>query len=178
MGRKAGHILNLFNVFPSLPRRTVSTLNWCTTFLSTTLLTILSVSRDLFTYTIHCLMFLPLDCGGSVLGPCFVLHYLSVIYILQSSWGRESWLLYFDCLPWCLVTVGILWLFFLMPWIGMQWVIVLFPDHTHLLIETVYSATVLRTCITQRLVSMAYKWFYAATDCGRKILHFHCLFYR
>ena len=52
----------------------------------------------------------------------------------------------------------------------------LFPDHTHLLIATVYPATVLRNGITQRLVSMADKWFYAATGCGRNILHFHCLF--
>ena len=89
MGLKAGHILNLFNIFPALPRRTVSTLNLFTTFLFTNLFTILSVRRDLFTYTIHCLMILPLDCGGSVFGPCFVLHYLSVISSLQSSWGRE-----------------------------------------------------------------------------------------
>ena len=38
----------------------------------------------------------------------------------------------------------------------------LFPDHTHLLIATVYLATVLRNGITQRLVSMPDKWFYAA----------------
>ena len=69
--RKAGHILNLFNVFPALPRRTVSTLNLFATFLFTSLFTLLSVRRDLFTYTIHCLMFLPLDCGCSVFGPCF-----------------------------------------------------------------------------------------------------------
>ena len=58
-GRKAGNILNIFNIFPALPRRTVSTLNLFTTFLFTTLFTILSVRRDLFTYTIHRLIFLP-----------------------------------------------------------------------------------------------------------------------
>ena len=85
LGRKACHIPNLFNIFPALLRRTVSTLNLFITFLFTTLFTILSVRRDLFTYTIHCLMFLPLDCGGSVFGPSFVMHYLSVISSLQSS---------------------------------------------------------------------------------------------
>ena len=85
LGRKANHILNLFNIFPALPRRTVSALNLFTTFLFTTLFTILSVRRDLFTYMIHCLMFLPLDCGGSVFGPCFVMHYLSAVSSLQSS---------------------------------------------------------------------------------------------
>ena len=77
--------LILFNIFPALPRRTVSTLNLFTTFLFTALFTILSVRRDLFTYRILCLMFLPLDCGGSVFGPCFVMHYSSVISSLQSS---------------------------------------------------------------------------------------------
>ena len=84
--RKAGHILNLFNIFPALPRRTaLSTLNLFTPFLFTTLLTILPVRRGLFTYTIHCLMFLPSDCGGSVFGSCFVMPYVSVISSLQSS---------------------------------------------------------------------------------------------
>ena len=41
----------------------------------------------------------------------------------------------------------------------------LFPDHTHLLIATVYLATVLRNGITQLLVSMPDKWFYAAGKC-------------
>ena len=32
---------------------------------------------------------------------------------------------------WCLVIVG--WLFFTEPWVCLQFVIVVFPDHTHLL---------------------------------------------
>ena len=38
----------------------------------------------------------------------------------------------------------------------------LFPDHTHLLIATVYPAMTLCNGIMQRLVSMSDKWFYAA----------------
>ena len=38
----------------------------------------------------------------------------------------------------------------------------LFPDHTHLLIATVYPATALCNGIMQSLVSMHDKWFYAA----------------
>ena len=34
---------------------------------------------------IHCLMFLPLVCRGSVLGPWFVMHYSKSFLILQSS---------------------------------------------------------------------------------------------
>ena len=33
----------------------------------------------------------------------------------------------------CLVTVYVLWLFITVPWVGRQFVIVVFPDHTHLL---------------------------------------------
>ena len=32
---------------------------------------------------------------------------------------------------WCLVIV--VWLFLELPWVGLQFVIVVFPDHTHLL---------------------------------------------
>ena len=33
----------------------------------------------------------------------------------------------------CLVTVNVLWLFLMVLWVGLQFVIVVFPDHTHLL---------------------------------------------
>ena len=32
----------------------------------------------------------------------------------------------------CLVTVNVLWLFLTVPWVGLQCVIVVFPDHIHL----------------------------------------------
>ena len=32
-----------------------------------------------------------------------------------------------------IVTLNVLWLFFTLPWVGLQCVIVVFPDHTHLL---------------------------------------------
>ena len=63
-----------------------STLNLLTLFLLfTNLFAVLSVQRDLFTYMIHCLVFLPLDCEGSVFGPCFVIHYLVSFLVMQSS---------------------------------------------------------------------------------------------
>ena len=34
----------------------------------------------------------------------------------------------------CLVTVNVMWLFLTLPWVGLQYVIVVFPDHTHLLL--------------------------------------------
>ena len=35
----------------------------------------------------------------------------------------------------CLVAVNVLWLFLMVPWVGLQFVIVVFPDHTHLLLN-------------------------------------------
>ena len=33
-----------------------------------------------------------------------------------------------------IVAINVLWLFLMVPWVGLQCVIVVFPDHTHLLI--------------------------------------------
>ena len=35
----------------------------------------------------------------------------------------------------CIVTTNVLWLFLTVPWVGLQCVIVVRPDHTHLLFE-------------------------------------------
>ena len=41
----------------------------------------------------------PIVGGGSVFGRCFVMQYFVSFLVLQSSlWGRESWLLDFNCL--------------------------------------------------------------------------------
>ena len=34
-----------------------------------------------------------------------------------------------------IVTINVLWLFLTVPWVGLQCVIMVFPDHTHLLFE-------------------------------------------
>ena len=34
---------------------------------------------------------------------------------------------------WCFVTVNVMWLFLTVPWVGLQCVIEVFPDQTHLL---------------------------------------------
>ena len=34
-----------------------------------------------------------------------------------------------------IVTVNVLWLFLTVPWVGLKWVFLVFPDHTHLLLE-------------------------------------------
>ena len=57
----------------------------------------------------------------------------------------------------------------------------LFPDHTHLLIATVYPATALCNvslqCLTSGFMQLASGFMQlAATCCRRNILYYHCLF--
>ena len=35
----------------------------------------------------------------------------------------------------CIVTINVLWLFLTVPWVGLQYVIVVFADHTHIFFE-------------------------------------------
>ena len=42
----------------------------------------------------------------------------------------------------CIVTINVLWLFLTVPWVGLQCVIAVFPDHTHLLFEVNISSMV------------------------------------
>ena len=42
----------------------------------------------------------------------------------------------------CIVTINDLWLFLTVPWVGLQYVIVVFPDHTHLLFGVIIWQTV------------------------------------
>ena len=56
-----------------------------------------------------------------------------IIILLREREGKLVVLLYMSSL--CLVTVSVLWLFLKVPWVGLQCVIVVFPDHTHLLLS-------------------------------------------
>ena len=44
----------------------------------------------------------------------------------------------------CLVTVYVLWLFLTVPWVGLKYVIVVFPDHTHL-VFVLFNCILLKT---------------------------------
>ena len=81
-------------------------------------------------FLIHCFMHLPLFLRVLCL-VVFCMHYFVPFLGLQSSGrGRESWLLYFNCL--CDV-----WFLFMFCDSSSWWrcVIVVFPDHTHLLFK-------------------------------------------
>ena len=56
-----------------------------------------------------------------------------IIILLRERDGKLVVLLYMSSL--CLVTVSVLWLFLKVPWVGLQCVIVVFPDHTHILLS-------------------------------------------
>ena len=56
--------------------------------------------------------------------------FMSILVLHHLDWGGESWLLYFVLSSWCLVIV--VWLFLTMPRVCLQFVIVVFSDHTHL----------------------------------------------
>ena len=44
------------------------------------------------------------------------------------------------------MAVSVLWLFLTLPWAGLQYVIVVFPDNTHLLVDVAALVIVLRGC--------------------------------
>ena len=68
-------------------------------------------------------------CNCSII--CCALLCVHSSFAIISMGKRE--LIALLCLSfWCLVIV--VWLFLTMPWVCLQYVIVVFPDHTHLLI--------------------------------------------
>ena len=77
----------------------------------------------LFTF---CLLLLPL--WESVIVICFVVHYLMPLLVLT---GKRELVALLCLSSWCLVIV--VWLFLAVLWVCLQFVIVVFPDHTHLL---------------------------------------------
>ena len=62
---------------------------------------------------------------------CALLCVLSSFAIILKMKKKLVALLLLSC--GCVVTVNVLWLFLTMPWVGMQYEIVVFPDHTRFL---------------------------------------------
>ena len=58
----------------------------------------------------------------------FFKRFVSILVLQSSQRGRESWLLCFVCLPGYTLVV---WLFPMVPRVCQQFMIVVFPDHTH-----------------------------------------------
>ena len=87
-----------------------------------------------------CLLLLPL--WESVIVLCFV---CTLLYVLSSFaiilMGKRELDALLSLSSWCLVIV--VWLFLAVPWVCLQFVIVVFPDHTRLLfLSVVYNSEV------------------------------------
>ena len=77
-----------------------------------------------------CLLLLPL--WDSVVVLCFVVRYfMSILVFAIILIGKRKLVASLSLSSWCLVVV--VWLFLAVPWVCLQFVIVVFPDHTNLL---------------------------------------------
>ena len=98
----------------------------------------------------HCVIFL------IVLFWCALLVYILVLQL--SRWGRESCFFLLCLSTWCLIIV--VWLFLTMPWVCLQFVIVVFPDHTHFFVLSPWEIPVL----SQRLSHLENGTFRLASE--------------
>ena len=63
----------------------------------------------------------------------FLIYFYSIIILVFLTRKRGLVALLLLSFWWCLATVHVMWLFLTVPWVGLQFVIVVFPDHTQLL---------------------------------------------
>ena len=81
---------------------------------------------------LYCLMYFPLFVGGLCLYLfCYALHSSFAIILKTKRKLVALLLLAYRCID----TINVLWLFLAVLWVGLQCVIVVFPDHTHLLLD-------------------------------------------
>ena len=107
-------------------------------------------------------MYLPLFAG--VL--CWSSFWYALLYVLSSfamilTRKRELvalLLLYFRCL----VTVNIPWLFLTEPWVGLQFVIVVFPDDRHFFLYQKYKKATHAICSSAFKLSLFIKTYFSS----------------
>ena len=75
-------------------------------------------------------MYFPLFVGLSLFCYALLCVHSSFVIILKRKRKLVALLLLSNR---CIATVNVLWLFLALPWVGLNCVIVVFPDHTHLL---------------------------------------------
>ena len=83
---------------------------------------------------IYCLMYFPLFVGVLCLSLiCYALLCVNASFsIILKNKRKLVALLLLSYI--CIVTINVLWLFLTVPWAGLQYLIVVFPDHTHFFI--------------------------------------------
>ena len=84
-----------------------------------------------------CLLLLPL--WESVIVLCFVVRYFMSILVAIILMGKRELIALLNLYSWCLVMVERL--FLAVPQGCLQFVIVVFPDHTHLLFSILFTVT-------------------------------------
>ena len=79
---------------------------------------------------IRCLLLLPLFVGAfCCMLVLFCSSFLSFQVLVSSRWGRKrAWCFGVFCIP----VASVLWIFLVVPWVGLSYVVVAFPGHTHL----------------------------------------------
>ena len=84
---------------------------------------------------------------------CFVVRYLMSILVSFAIilMGKRELVALLSLSSWCLVIVVLL--FLAVPWVCLQFVIVVFPDHTHLLYFISVSLSNVMFCVYNLFVS-------------------------
>ena len=86
------------------------------------------------TFVRNCVMEATTMIAASLVGFCVCstfCHFMVFLVWQLSSWGGEERVRCLRCLSSCCVVIIVL-LFLTVPWVDLQFVIVVFPDHTHL----------------------------------------------
>ena len=84
---------------------------------------------------IYCFMCFPLSVGVLCLSLfCYALLCVPSSFAIILKRKRKTVVLLLLSYI-CIVTINVLRLFLMVPWVGLQHVIVVFPDHTHLLFD-------------------------------------------
>ena len=82
---------------------------------------------------IYCLMYFPLFVGVLCLSLfCYAVLCVHSSFAIILNKKRKLFVLLLLSYR-CIATINVLWLFLTVPWVGLQCVIVVYPDHTHLL---------------------------------------------
>ena len=93
--------------------------------------------HDLFTFqpvvVDSLFIFAPIDCGDSLFGPCHVVRYLVSFQVISILVGRGDLVPLLLLSSRCHVAISVLFLFLTVPCVGLQCVILAFPDHNHFL---------------------------------------------
>ena len=88
---------------------------------------------------------LPIVCGRSVLVFVLLCFTLCALEFCNHLEEEEKAGCFAIIVYRCIVTIIVMWLFLTVPLVGLQYVIVVFPDHTHFLFEFVLALTITKS---------------------------------